>query len=245
MREKSKASRVRACIMILTYNRFQTTVQSLDSLLASNLENDQVYVLDNGSEDGTPQYLTYLLGTEGRLSASFSDENLGVLAGREKLYHTVMADYAGKRVKPSYMVFLDSDVIVYDKDWLNIAINYLERNPRVWMVGAAGSMMAGDWSTFTPAYANPVDSVAGFCQVWRREKLEEIEFDHTFERFWAEDSDMCFQVISKGGEVHAYNLGLIHSPSHSGFGSSTELHKKNMARLKEKWQGKGVIKAEK
>lgn len=179
------------------------------------------------------------------MSVSLSDENLGVLAGREKLYQTVMAHYDGKKATPPYMVFLDSDVIVYDKDWLNIAIDYLERNPHVWMVGGAGSMMASDWSTFVPAYANPVDSVAGFCQVWRTERLAEIEFDHRFERFWAEDSDMCFQAIAKGGEVHAYNLGLIHSPSHSGFGIDSNLRERNMALLREKWRGKGVIKAEK
>lgn len=239
----SKKRVVDTAISMLVYNRVRQTIQCLESFEKADMSTAKLYVLDNGSTDGVTNFLRYFSNTDAAnwYSYAISEVNQGVNEGRETVRQWILSENQNnKHLK--YVVVLDSDVILTHRDWLKDAKKYLADNPDVAVVGAAGSNILPDFSRFVPAYSNPVHSVAGFCQVWRADVWKKLVYDPNFVKFWAEDSDACFQAQEMGLECHMIDIPVQHKSSHSGFGESQELWKRNMEYLKTKWEPKQVLR---
>lgn len=230
---------IKFSILILTYNRYAAVQACFDSLSHTmNRDDTRITIWDNGSTDGTQDYLWGMeVGSEENFHPPLilnSDENLGVAGGRAKLL-----EYGSDS---EYVVFLDSDVIITDDSWLDILAAALEPE-NVGMVGPGGSYMAADWSGFLPGHPGPVDCVNGACQMFKREVLKAgVHLDLNYGKFWTEDSDFCFQIREAGYDVLCVPAPILHTPGESG--DEDGLHQRNHDYFVSKWRGKGIARCE-
>jgi len=107
-------------IIIVTYNKRDILRLCLESLLNTKYDNFDVVVIDNGSSDKTSDYIKMMFPS---IKLVRLDRNIGHAAGCNVGIHI------SKKAK--YIVKLDDDVIILDKDWLKKAVNLLERDPKI------------------------------------------------------------------------------------------------------------------
>ncbi|MCD8295629.1 MAG: glycosyltransferase [Clostridia bacterium] len=113
---------------ILTWNSVNCikdcleAIQKLDSL---GLADCQVSVLDNGSADGTADYLRSL--SSPKIRTAFCDRNIGTTKGRNLALLQLGAC--------DYICFLDSDAYILDQDGFLSALSFLDTHPDVGLLG--------------------------------------------------------------------------------------------------------------
>jgi GT2 family glycosyltransferase len=91
-------------VIILTYNQRDRTLQCLSSLLATKNPSFNIFLWDNGSQDGTVEAVKK---THSEVMVHYHPVNLGVASGRNGA-----AQLAIKRLNPSHLLFLDNDMNV-------------------------------------------------------------------------------------------------------------------------------------
>jgi GT2 family glycosyltransferase len=100
-------------ILVLAHNKAAYTRRCLDSLLRSTLRPFQVVLVDNGSTDETPEVLAAFRARAAAsglaVEAVRFGENLGAVVGRNRGMDLLTGDY---------WVFLDNDVVVRTRSWL-------------------------------------------------------------------------------------------------------------------------------
>lgn len=101
---------------ILTLDRLSLTQRAVNSILENSLEDVKMVFLDNGSKDGTLEYLNELKSLYPKnVTVLKSESNLGVAAGRNKIIQYILLNY-GKNF--GWVLNLDNDCLVhkgYDK----------------------------------------------------------------------------------------------------------------------------------
>jgi glycosyltransferase involved in cell wall biosynthesis len=113
-------------ITMVTWNRVNLTRLCLESMLASKLPNAVVHVVDNGSTDGTRQYLSDVAERNDNVKVFFLRRNYGI---------AVAANYGWSSADSDYYVKIDNDVKVSDENWLVDLVNFSERNKEIGMLG--------------------------------------------------------------------------------------------------------------
>lgn len=112
---------MRATIIIVTYNSREDVLTCLTSLQPSLSKDDEVMVVDNASQDGTPQAIAAAFP---RVKIVANDQNAGFGAGCN----------AGAQVaRGRYLAFLNPDTVV-DAAWLDALVAAIERDPTVGLV---------------------------------------------------------------------------------------------------------------
>lgn len=105
----------RLLIGILTYNRLLFTKQCIESLYENTDESDfELVIHDNGSIDGTTDYIHQLTKEKSNLKVSYSTKNLGVAGG---LNHILKH----QRKLSQHFMKLDNDIVFKkntDKNWI-------------------------------------------------------------------------------------------------------------------------------
>jgi glycosyltransferase involved in cell wall biosynthesis len=199
--------KARISVVILTHNDgdrsracLQKILDQLDDPLFAEL-----IILDNASTDGTREYVLSLAGND-KVRTLTSERNLGVALGRQRLFGLARGDI---------LASLDSDVEIHGTGYFRQARTLLARNPRVGVCGANGYLVHfhdGKLGLEPFDGEGPVDCVSGFCQIFPRKLLEEVQIDPLFSPFWCEDTDFCFQAKALGLAVHRIDPGtrLLH-----------------------------------
>lgn len=107
------------CIIIVHYKGLAILRKCLESVFRTGYQNFQVVLVDNGSKDGSSEYVAK--SYEHKISVIKSDVNLGFVAGN---------NLALRQVKADYVVLLNDDVVV-DPDWLAELIHAAEKDPTI------------------------------------------------------------------------------------------------------------------
>lgn len=224
-------------VVFYTYNKLETTLATLRSLLASGIGTCPVTILNNGSTSFSKEDLE--LGVrnvaQGRaVNVIHLPVNIGAPAARNWLWHL-------PQVKSSdYVAFLDDDVLV-QPGWLDLYMESLEDFPDAVVVGPRG-LNPGTLPTiqyvhrffhevgdhkilFTPAapmiqdvgqftYRHPCLSVMGCCHLFHRlrwEKLGIPDFDIGFAPSQVDDLEHDLQIWKRGGKVvYDGRVAVIH-----------------------------------
>ena len=222
-------------LLFLTYNRKGIVARCLRSLVPTLKRSDiEWIILDNGSTDGTSEWLLKMAASYQNIRVELQAQNLGVSGGRARLMEIAKGDI---------LVFLDSDVEARHPEWLDNLIAPLDQKT-VGICGQGGHWITDNWQWYEPvAGAGFVDTVSGYCQAFRRDVIKEgMVIDTQFGRYWHEDTDWCLQIKDQGYDVWCTgDIGLHHIFTGSGDNGKGHTKQKYLA---SKWQGKGLVRHE-
>jgi GT2 family glycosyltransferase len=211
----------RATLVVLAWNRWELTRRCLDSLRATDLANAEVLVVDNGSDDETPQRLAEL----DWLRVLRLSRNLGFVRGNNA--GIAAADPA------SDVVLLNNDLVFTQADWLSRLRACAHAAPDVGVVGCrltlpdgrllhAGTYILPDtmWGQQIGALQKDVrqylsdrevEGIVFACAYLRREVLAVIGgLAPDFESYF-EDTDYCLRARAAGWKtVVCGGVTLVH-----------------------------------
>lgn len=242
----------RCSVVIPVHGQVALTRTCLDALLPLVSRDDEVVVVDDGSNDGTADLLT-----------SFGDA-LRVVTHDENRGFADACNSGAAVATGTYVVFLNNDTIP-QPGWLDALVRYADVHRSAAAVGSkllsldgvvqhAGVVVCQDryprhiYSGFPgdhPAVSQPrrFQIVTAASVLLRREAFEELHgFDPAFRNGY-EDVDLCLRLVQRGYEIHycsesvAYHLESV---------SVASLGKKRRARdiehnkrlYRERWIGR-------
>jgi GT2 family glycosyltransferase/SAM-dependent methyltransferase/Flp pilus assembly protein TadD len=199
-------------IIIPTWNKVELTMQCLTAL-ASNTGNAsfEVIIVDNGSTDGTQEFLSTLSG------------DLQLILNKENLGFAKACNQGARVARGKYLVFLNNDTIP-QPGWLSSLVSEVDAHPEVGVVGSKllypdGTVQhAGvvrDCQHLLPyhiyksfAGSHPAVNqrrefqiVTAACLLIRRSLYEDVGgFDEKYVNGF-EDVDLCLKVRERGHVV--------------------------------------------
>jgi GT2 family glycosyltransferase/glycosyltransferase involved in cell wall biosynthesis/Flp pilus assembly protein TadD len=198
-------------ISILALNNLDLTRQCIDSILDNTDGDYRICVFNQGSDDGTKEYLD---GLGDRVDAIHSPRNIGFVTGNNRVM---------ERYPDSDVVLLNNDTIV-KKGWLAALKGCAYSDPGIGIVGAklvypdgllqeAGGEIFSDGSGRNIGkFDDPgrhvynvrreVDYCSGACLYLKRDTLNRIGYlDEAFSPAYWEDTDICFRARAAGLRV--------------------------------------------
>lgn len=202
-------------IIILNWNKKDDTLECLHSVSNSRLHNFDIFLVDNGSTDGSVSFLKQNFPTAHYIE---NPENLGYAGGNNVgIIEALRSGY-------SFVLILNNDIVV-DANLLAELLSVMDLDGKVGIAGAANyyyeekariQFSGGriDWYRGNiyditrhhedkgqfPKYRQ-VDTIAGSCMLIRREVFEQVGlFD---ERFFLnfEETDFCCRARKAGYKV--------------------------------------------
>lgn len=219
-------------LVMLTCNNLAKVRRCVFSWLAAAKDEflTEWLILDNASTDGTASWLKEFAPRNSKIRVTYSPKNLGCAGGRDWLFQQATGDL---------ILSLDSDVLLTSRRAVSLLAAELE-NPQIGIVGDHGGYVNPDWSWTVEAsrrYQGEIPIVTGYCQMFRRSALEHVRLDLRYNPYWLEDSDFCFQLRTKLGQVgYLRHCGVRHEWNGTNSGGLPEQAAK-WAYFREKWQG--------
>lgn len=238
---------MKTSLIILNYNQVQLTRQCLESLLPF-VKTDpgcEIILVDDGSHDGTPEYITAAARDNPEIIPVILEENVGTMRGRNE---------GLKRATGAYVLFLDNDTL-WRGDVRLPLIRELEVNPSAGVAGMCGVVVPQlfrqvhiDHSYFPRP--RPVNAVTGYCLMAKREVLDKgILFDDEMTVTQGEDIEFCLHAGNTGYQVIAVPGVPLEHIGHGALSSYEDRFQEivihNMTRMENKWAGKIILPGEK
>ncbi|MEJ7592629.1 MAG: glycosyltransferase [Planctomycetaceae bacterium] len=238
-------------IVIVTFNQLWATRQCVDSILMRTDEDIELIFVDNGSTDGTPDYLQsipgarVILNSHNRGFAPAVNQGLQIANGQ-------------------HLLLLNNDCIV-TTGWLDGLLEALHDDPANGLIGPVSNNVSGEqqipatysdltsldgfaWDCRSNRELTVIDRLVGFCLMFRREVMERIGIlDERFEVGCFEDDDFCCRAQRAGfNAVIARHVFVHHYGSATFKGSGLdfgEIMRKNERRYREKWENIGATQS--
>jgi GT2 family glycosyltransferase len=202
-------------IIIPIYNKKEYTQKCLESIFRHGSKYEfEIIVVDNGSTDGSGEYLSELEKEKGdKVTVVKNEKNLGFAKA---------CNQGAKKTLGEYLLFLNNDTVVTDK-WLDILAGELDANDNIGIVGPkllypdstvqqAGIVFDDEkWPHHIykkergdALYVNKkreFQCLTGACFLIRRDIFEKVGgFDEVYIN-GLEDLDLCLKVRGLGSGI--------------------------------------------
>lgn len=229
-------------IIVLSFNKIVCTRRCLEGLLSTRDSDFELIVVDQGSSDGSVGMLEgfreVFEDARHPMRLLLNATNVGASTGRNQ----ALAVAGGKRI-----IFLDNDVYVGSRDWLEKMASVLDSEPRIAIVGPK-LVFAWDRSTIQFAgggvsrtgrvlfmgrgqardderfnVQRDVQFVISACMMLCRELVDEIGgLDEAYNPVQYEDIDLCYRARQKGRRVvYTPMVEMLHDESATTAGEPT------------------------
>ncbi len=231
---KYAASSVLVSIIILCWNSLEYTKKSIESISKNTNLNYQLVIVDNGSTDGTSQYLMTMLNEKDLLIRNA--KNIGFPAGNN----------LGARVATGeYLLFLNNDCEV-EPNWLEQLI-ISSKEEGVGLVGASLGFLAREdrkkmlyYKGICKNADELMSYLEGWCLLMRRKDFFSLEgFDIQFSPFFSEDADLSFKCKERGLKIKRLPdpVPIRHHRSKSvmNYPNTASIRHENDSKLYRKW----------
>jgi len=203
-------------IIILTMNGLEVTKQCVESIFRHTEDFECIFV-DNGSTDGTREYLQTIPHSQ----LIVNEVNRGFSGGNNQ---------GMAAAKGEYIVLLNNDTVVTE-NWLNGLLAWLEQNPSIGIVGPRAHFISGSQMVDGVTYQNMQEmevfarewvkqhrgqgffphKLLGFCMVFHRSLMEKIGgLDERFFPGNFEDDDFSLRTRIAGKILWVANDVFIH-----------------------------------
>jgi GT2 family glycosyltransferase len=240
-----------ASIVVVTYDGLPFTRLCLETVLAHGGETEfELIVVDNGSADGTPEYLTRLSREDARVRVLLNGRNAGFAVACNQGLNLAQGDH---------LILLNNDTMV-PPGWLGKLTAHL-RNPEVGLVGPVTNRIGNEaeietdyrtWGEFLDFAARRAEKHAGdwielrspamFCLAMRRQThLHVGGLDERYEVGLLEDDDYADRAREAGYQLRCVEDLIVHHFGEASFGrlvADGEYHRilrDNQRRYAEKW----------
>ncbi len=239
-------------VIVPAWNALKYTKMCLDSLKKYTPEPYEVIVVDNGSSDGTKEYLQ----KNKNIRCIFNKKNLGFAGG---------INQGLKVARGEHLLLLNNDVILTYR-WLKNMQKCLLSSKRIGLVGPRSNLVGGqqgkmgklpynnlqEMDEFARNFnrvSNPkkwfsVKTLSGFCLLMCRTVMEKIGLlDERYNIGTREDRDYCLRAHKKGyilmcaGDTFVYHFG--HRTFQANNLDVWKIQKENMKLFQEKWGHRG------
>lgn len=195
-------------IITLDFNEMKYIGTCLESLQQQTYPNFEIIVVDNGSSDGSPEFVRQNYPTVRLIEAG---ENLGFAGGN---------NLGAQHANGKYLAFINPDTTV-EPDWLFSLVDALENRPEVGMVTPKLLIMAEPdrintcgndvqytgfgflrgWlqESDTKTVDEDVCSISGGAFLVEKAFFDDLGgFDHSFFPIYVEDTDLSLRTILRG-----------------------------------------------
>lgn len=216
-------------VMMVTYNRLNLTMQTLESLFQNTNSEFRLIVVDNGSTDATPDFLKDLSPKNKCIKIDYllNNENLGIAVGRNQCLKL------SNNYEYDYLSTIDNDVL-FPENWLEDCISFLQKN-EYFAIGLnfeKNKYPIKNLNGFE-VQVKPAGNLGTACTVFDKKLHKCIGYFNTeFGLYGEEDADFFFRARQIGYKM-AY---LKDNGIHLGEGENdvgeyrefkTDCHKKN------------------
>lgn len=234
-------------LILLSYNGLDTTKAFLDRFYKhTDISKVRLIWVENGSTDGTKEFLKELIDSEDNFVYSDGEDNLGVIGGRNHGYK--VSTYLSETFFPAkYIMMLDNDQFV-QPDWLEDHVGFLEQKNLDFIGVEAWIMNAGYLPVKKLERPGGVFHYVG-CggSLFKKEIPDSIGmYDDQFNPAYFEDPDFCFRALDAGYKV-GWNSGakITHLP-HQTLGKLNQKDKNDrfinsMRKFRQKWKGRKLV----
>ena len=202
----------KVCIIILNWNGKELLKDCLSSLFKlTDYPNYKVIVVDNGSTDGSVEFIKRNFKKADVLAL---DKNYGFSKG-----NNIGIKYALKKYNPKYILLLNNDTKIIQRDWLAKLVETAESDEKIGIVGPKLIYPDGRiqhvWTIVNPyrlsffithpkrgkvdndklSIIKVVDALSAACMLVKRSVIEKIGLlDENFTPFWLEDIDFSLRA---------------------------------------------------
>ena len=196
---------MKVSIITLCWNHLEdVTKPFVEDILKTTGVDYEVIFVDNGSEDGTTEYLTERLKDVPNTQVLRLEENLRWNGGNNHGY---------KFATGEYLCFINNDVIVNDPLWLKKMVDYAEAHPKE----AVGGELV-DWQPAAEWNGENIPYLNGWLIMVHRKFCEEFGVFHpAFKTPYLEDVEFCVRLRKYGWDWHVMELGLKHLGARSSY----------------------------
>ncbi|MAU08591.1 MAG: hypothetical protein CL607_02125 [Anaerolineaceae bacterium] len=214
-------------IVIVTWKNLDLTQQCVESILRNtDYPNYEIIIVDNASDDGTPDYLRSLADNEERVTVILNDENRGFAA----------ANNQGIKVATgANVVLLNNDTIV-TRGWLTGLGRYL-KDEKIGMVGPVTNFVgnaaridvpyktveemevfANEWMHAHRGDTFEIDMLAMYCVAMRHSLIDEVGLlDESYGIGMFEDDDYAERTRAAGYDIVCTRDVFIHHHGQASF----------------------------
>lgn len=196
---KMKTSGCSISIIIPTFNRLDYLKKSIDSLVALDFDNFEIIAVNDGSTDGTQEYLD-----------SLKSENIKVIHHKKNFGPGYARNSGIKSARYDIIAFIDDDCIA-DKNWLKeIAKGFINDNIG-FVIGRTFYVRRGYKGYFPERLVSNINArwPMGCNIAYRKKVFDNIGyFENSFFERGNEDSEMALRTIA-GGFMFARSLSAI------------------------------------
>ena len=238
-------------IVILTHNQLPLTRSCIDSIRLLTDEPYELVLVDNGSTDGTPDYLKALAASAERVSVVLNAENRGFPAGCNQ----------GLTVARGEQVLLLNNDTVVTTGWLSRLLHALHSDPKVGLAGPCSNRVSGEqhvpvtysegdlngldgfaweWGRRHDGVAEETDRLVGFCLLIARAVIDAIGLlDEGFGVGNFEDDDYCRRAAGAGFRAVIARDAFVHHVGGATFRAADvdyeSLLRENARKFRAKW----------
>lgn len=196
-------------VMMVTYNRLELTKQTVENIYKTT--NDFNFIIvDNGSSDGTVDYLKELKLSHNNVYLNLWENNKGIASGRNK------ALQIANELNTEWYSTIDNDILL-PVGWMDSCINVLKSNLSYGMIGVSFEPV-----TYQHVHLNghhfeskPQGNLGTACTVFGKNLHKMIGYFTTeYEKYGEEDADFGMRA-----RIAGFKLGyLIEHGVHLGEG---------------------------
>lgn len=233
-------------VVVVTYNQLSDTRRCLDSLRQRTDEPYELIVVDNGSTDGTPEYLAQVPGCR-------------VIANPENRGFPAAANQGLRAAGGDQVVLLNNDTVL-TRGWLSRLRRALASDPRIGLVGPCSNRVSGpqqvpvpygddlaglepfaaDWGARHLGVIEETDRLVGFCLLITRAVVDRVGLlDERFGLGCFEDDDYTLRAVRAGFRtVIARDAFVHHAGGRTFIGSGVDfagLMARNQELFRQKW----------
>lgn len=214
-------------LIILNWNGKEITDRLINSILnLTTYKNYKIVVVDNGSVDDSVGFLQKKY--KKKIDVLALDKNYGYSIGINK-----GIEYVIKKYNPDYLLFLNNDMLIIDKLWINKMLEPFKYNEKIMTVGCNlifpdGKLQYEGIRNFSKIFL-PFEVSArkypkhekkfklvyvgtGAPMIIKREAIEKIGyFDESFTPSSSEEIDYLIRVKKAGYyNAYCYNTKVVH-----------------------------------
>ena len=246
---KEKKSRI-VSIIILAFNQLKHTRACLESLAAHTTVPHEIIVVDNGSTDGTPEFLKSWQAAHENCTVIRNESNRGFAGGNNQGLSIARGDF---------LVLLNNDTIV-THGWLEHLLEAFDRHPDMGIAGPVSNNVSGpqlvkaaygnlqempgfaeEWTRNHRGQSLEVARAVGFCLAARREVISAIGgLDERFGSGNFEDDDFCIRARLAGFRIRIAQDAFVHHAGSQTFKGAKIDYRQAMLRnwdlFRAKWQ---------